>query len=261
MRKISILILLFCLLIGGPSWASPGDTMSIEKVEQELIDLYRDFWSPENDSYEHHNNKVPSFRKKLEDILLQTNSFNYPFTKLSKNIKVRVSADKRLRIFSWDDNTNTQWRKIGSIAQYLDDYGQVRTQWLSVGDEQITGEFTDVWVYGIHELSNGKQKRYMTIGEGTHGDGSHHLSIQMLYISGKDLLRCQNCFDNAANTLVIQAVVIDHFNLMYDETLQELSYSTFERDEASGLYIKTGERTKLRYNGAQFKMSERIKRN
>ena len=43
--------------------------------------------------------------------------------------------------------------------------------------------------------------------------------------------------------------MLDHFNLMYNAEKQELSYSSFEKDEASGFYIKTGGRTKLRYAG------------
>jgi hypothetical protein len=230
------------------------DTTQIERAELRLIDLYHEFWNPNTTSFKHQYELIPQFRKEMEELLLQPNSFDHQFVALAKNIKIRVSPDKRLRVFSWDDNSHPYWRHICSLAQFIDDKGKVHTRWLSVGDEFLTSEFTDVWIYGIHELGEGKDKRYMTIGEGTHGEGLHHLTIQLFDINGKDLLRCQNCFEIGEEYLVVQAVLIDHFNLMYNEEDMEISYSTFERDEASGFYIKTGERTKLRYNGASFRI-------
>ena len=250
-----IVLILFCLLLGSISGQLLArDTTSIEQTEKQLMELYQDFWNPNTSSYTLRKNLVPQFRKGLEDLLSNPNSFDYPFVELAQKIKIRISKDKRVRIFSWDDNTNPDWRHICSIAQYKDDHGKIRIRWLSVGDEYLTGEFTDVWIYGIHELGSGKHKRYMTIGEGTHGEGQHHLCIQIFGIDGKDLVRCQNCFENASDYLVIQAILLDHFNLIYNQEDFEISYSTFERDESSGFYIKTGERTKLRYNGTVFRI-------
>lgn len=255
--KKNYLYLMVLLLSSMAAASFARDTTQIERAELRLIDLYHQFWHPNTTSFEHQYELIPQFRKEMEELLAQPHSFEYPFVYLAKNIKIRVSADKRLRIFSWDDNSHPYWRHVCSIAQYIDEKGKIRTRWLSVGDEYLTGAFTDVWIYGIHELGEGKDKRYMTIGEGTHGEGLHHLTIQIFEIDGKDLLRCQNCFEIGEDYLVVQAVLIDHFNLMYNEEDFEISYSTFERDEATGFYIKTGERTKLRYNGASFRLIRR----
>jgi len=251
------LFLLLGVFICSLNFGFARDTTQIEKAELRLIELYHEFWYPSTTSFKHQYELIPKFCKEIEELLLQPNSFDHPFATLAKNIKIRVSPDKRLRVFSWDNNSHPYWRQVCSLAQYIDDKGKVRTRWLSVGDEFLTREFTDVWIYGIHELGQGKDQRYMTIGKGTHGEGLHHLTIQLFDIDGKDLLRCQNCFETGEDYLVVQAVLIDHFNLMYNEEDMEISYSTFERDEATGFYIKTGERTKLRYNGASFRLAKK----
>ncbi len=222
---------------------------SIAEEEERIIEIYQAFWHPNTSSYQHQEILIPEFIERFEKLLANPKSFDYPFTELAKNIKIRRSEDQRIRIFSWDNNTNHDWRNILSIAQFKDENRIVRTQWLSKGDEQVTGEYTDVWNYGVHRLQQGKQVHYMTIGEGTHGNGQHHLTIQLFELKGDRLLRCGSCFENAGDYLVIKAIMLDHFNLMYNAEKQELSYSCFEKDASSGFYIKTGERNKLRYAG------------
>lgn len=239
--------LLLGLFSALPVQAETGS--SIAEEEQKIIALYNSFWYPNTSSYQHQNVLIPEFISRFEKLLANPQSFDYPFTELAKTIKIRWSEDKKLRIFSWDNNTNHDWRNILSIAQYKDEKGKIQTQWLSNGDEQLTGEYTDVWIYGVHQLKLGKHTHYMTIGEGTHGNGQHHLTIQLFELRGDKLVRCGSCFENAGDYLVIRAILLDHFNLMYNAEKQELSYSSFEKDESSGFYIKTGGRTKLRYAG------------
>ncbi|HXU25615.1 MAG TPA: hypothetical protein VN698_00170 [Bacteroidia bacterium] len=100
--KQALLIIFSLLLFAFATRAqtlSDKDLAYFKKFEDSLVPLQKSIYAAKTDSAKFKNNA--KFRHLLEEVLLNTLSFTYPFDSL-KEIKRLTSPDKKFRFIGWD---------------------------------------------------------------------------------------------------------------------------------------------------------------
>ena len=168
------------LLLGlWAEWSAALDTPSMEEWEDSLAAIAPQILNGENDStrYAFHN----QFKKLLKTVLLNEQSFKYPFQKL-KTIAMLSPPDKSFRIFNWnlprDDGT---YEYFGFIHYYSKKYKRYEltelvdgSESLGKGDQKVLSSKN--W-YGAHYydligIKKKKSKYFLLLG----WDGNNSMS-------------------------------------------------------------------------------------
>lgn len=245
MKKTIIILLIF---INGNLLFS--QTVDFQKIETELILKFQNYWN--SDVEIRFGGLGSKLRARVENILSNSNSFEYPFDSLSKYIKIIKSNDNKVRIFSWDELTGGTWHSMAAIVQFKTCNKEIKTQWID-SDISISDEpprITDAIQYEIYDVEIKKQTHYLCFGYGTHGAGHHFNSILIFSIENDSLKVCSNCIEKDYS--VIKAPRSEKINLKYDKTEKVISFNEFKYDDEIGFYLPTGKRVKLKLKNGKF---------
>lgn len=116
------------------------DTIDLSKEENELLNIYNDISASienNNDSLIALNSK--KFADSLSFLIKNNNStLNYPFEKLQKEnaLKVVTATDKKLRVYSWDNNLGGTMRFYNQIYQFNAFGNMIVNESLATNDSQ-----------------------------------------------------------------------------------------------------------------------------
>lgn len=169
---------------------------------------------------------APLFKKHFKEVLLQPESFSYSFDSLSRVVTIVESADKKLRIYSWDERGGGKWRNMTSFAQYKTSKGITKLVRLDTDEVMHNVEYTDVMIEKIHTVPIYNQLHYLTIGWGTRGKGRHHKTIQIYSIESDQLTNCNTCFKRKS-FLVVKAPRGQKIDIDYNSAAKSITYRKF----------------------------------
>jgi len=193
---------------------------------------------------------APAFKKQLAEQLTNPITFDNSLDSLSKYLNIKISADKQIKFYSWDDIGGGTWHNINCIAQFKTDSGKIIVQQLNT-ERADSIDFTDSGIYGVYEIFINGMKYYLTFAAGTHGSGHQHKIVQVFSITSEKLVKCKSCFaDN--NDLIIEFTRSDKANLVFNEKTNEISYSEFKLDDDIGFYRPTGKIITLKLIDGKF---------
>jgi hypothetical protein len=234
MKTKTIFLLLFISFYSLSSYAQS----SMKAEEEKVISILKKLRSndPEMDLEE----VVIQFETTLKAVLSKKESWNYPFTALSEQIRMTISEDKKIRTFGWDSRMGGSWHTLKTLVQYKTTTGvdvfsfQEENEDMDYDDEEV---FRDVVIIEIYQIGNG----YLLEGWGTHGSGHEH-KILAYYEFENDQLNRKSAFEKGANFYVIQIPRRNDFELEVNITAQEISHNDFIYDEEMGFYKPTGKR-------------------
>lgn len=197
-----------------------------------------------------HDSLAPAFQKQLAGQLTNPLTFDNSLDSLSKYLNIKISADKRIKFYSWDDNGGGTWHNINCNTQFKTDNGKIIVQQLNT-ESADSVDFTDSGIYEVHELLINGSIYYLTFASGTHGSGHQHKIVQIFSITHDILVKCTSCFSDNSD-LIIEYQRNDKANLVFNEKTNEISYSEFKFDDDIGFYRPTGKVITLKLINGKF---------
>ena len=253
---MTIIVFFFSHFV-GPSGLFARDR-GVMEMEASLISDYKtmiaaDYW----DRFE---SLAPAFKEKLKSVLSDKRTHAFPFDRIRKHITVVTSADRKLRIFSWDEKTGGTAHQMTGIAQFTPpgQSGDVRVADLEYEDEN--GPIDDVIYYEIHDIQSNSHPYYLTFGWGTFGGGTHFKMIRAFRITDHGLTFKDPIFKykgKICSEIILQASRVDPIYLQYLTERQTIEFDELripESYKSVGLDIArpTGAKVRLKFDGKLF---------
>ena len=231
-----------------------------QEFEDKMLQNYNDLVNADYDA--RYDSIAPKFKEELRTLLLKQETFKYPFDSLEKYINIVSSADKKLRLFSWDKMTGGSWHQMAVLAQYKDDMDNVYCKSLDsdfYGDESV---ITDITFYEINDVLIQDIPHYIAFGWGTFGGGSHFKIVKVFKIDKSEISNDNKIFktyDGLYSELYLSTSRGTKLNLSYDHENQIIEFdefrkpSEYEKIEMGYMHrIRTGNKIKLKFNGEIF---------
>ena len=231
-----------------------------QEFEYKMIQNYNDLINA--DSKTRYDSIAPKFKEELRTLLLKQETLKYPFDSLDKYINIVSSADKKLRLFSWDEMTGGTMHQMAVLAQYKDDMDNVYCEFLDsdfYGDEIV---ITDIIFYKINDVIVQDIPHYIAFGWGTFGGGSHFKIVKAFRIDKYEISNDNKIFktyDELYSEIYLSTSRGTKINLSYDYENQIIEFDEFrkpsEYEEMEMGYmhrIPTGNKIKLKFNGEIF---------
>lgn len=182
------------------------------------------------------------FAKKMQQqllfALLQRGSYYYPFAKLGWYIKITESADKQIRVFSWDALQGGVWRRMVSLVQFRGARNETYVHVLSNGSEAELDNYAAVCIDQVHVLEDLDKRYYVLIGRGQQGEGQQHQTIQVVALGHNALEKCTTCFERNQEHWVLKSSLDKPIEIHYNQSSRKLTYSLAVFDEKKGDVIQ-----------------------
>ena len=241
-----ILLLLLCF----PLVTIAQNEQAVENRLLQLFDKIKayDFDNPANDSLGYYNEK---FEEALSDALqANTNTINYPFKKLQDaGLQIKTSADKKLRVYCWDDMQGGTMRYINNVTQIQNN----RRQTVTAADD-------DGYIPSIDTMvANGKT--YYLLTRTLKGSSALFLHLIEVYtINGKEELvnaPVIKTTQHFTNKLSCEADYSADANRYTDDFIaSNITYNVTKREIVLPLILENGKITRrkiiYRFNGKHF---------
>lgn len=229
-----ITLFLFSFLFAQHAAANASSIAAIRLRESELVKTYRSL--TQNIFTDRHDSLAKNFRENIETLLKEEISSSYPFDSLRRYIQLCKSHDGKVRTFSWDELDGGNWHNMTAFAQFRTASGKLALKRLDseTDDESETGNFSDVRIYSIHELTAGSVTSYLLIGSGTHGGGMHHALARVFAVNGDAFESSTNAFGKTGEMLteIPRSFPPD---MRYDEKTGALCFNSYSfGDEITG---------------------------
>ncbi|MFY7909743.1 MAG: hypothetical protein ACOVO2_09335 [Emticicia sp.] len=200
--KFCRIILIFILY----SNYSIAQNKSLWAIEQELYKDYEALSS--NEDWEIREELAKKFKKKFESFLRKyPTTFDYTFTKLlsTKYFHITTSKDKRLKIYSWNEQTGGSMRIFCSIFQFK-------------SNEKIVidypNDYEDTFYSAIHEVKIGQRTYYLAINNGIYSNKDASQAIEAFYIKNNKVIRSTDLFVSKNNQTGDIEVSYDFFSVV-----------------------------------------------
>lgn len=203
------------------------DTIDLLTEENKLLKIHNDISAAmgnvRNDSLLAISSK--QFTDSLTYLIKNNKStFNYPFEKLQKEnaLKMATSADKKLRIYSWDNNSGGTMRFFNQMYQFNANGNITVNESLASNDAQAY--FSKI--YTVQNKNN--ESIYLVISNSIL---SSKYSIQHInaYKIGSENLQSAAVFKTKTNTLDKISVEYDFFSVV-DRPERPVELITFENN-------------------------------
>jgi len=231
------------------------DSHGMTRVERDLIAEYQNMVAAYPD--DRHYSLAANFKERLLSVLSQGESFSYPFDSLRKHVTIIESADKRLRIFSWDEISGGSCHDLAAIAQFKGSDGAVRTQ-LPDSEDSESGPENNVSYEEIHDIQIGGRTHYLTIAWGSCGAGHHFKVVQSFRILEETVER-DSLFEvegKVMSVLLILAARIYDIRVIYDKEARTITYDEFSVDPEMVFSGPTGRKVKVLLENGVFEVKE-----
>ena len=252
------IIVFFLSHFVGSSGLLAGDK-GVMEMEASLISDYKAMMAA--DYWDRFESLAPAFKEKLKAVLSDKRTHAFPFDRIRKHITVVTSADRKLRVFSWDEKTGGTAHQMTGIAQFTTpgQSGDIRVADLENEDEN--GPVDDVIYYEIHDIQAGPHVYYLTFGWGTFGGGAHFKIIRAFRITDHGLTFRDSIFKykgKICSEIILRASRMDPICLQYSAERQTIEFDELripESYKSVGLNIArpTGAKVRLKFDGRSFK--------
>ncbi|MGV6832061.1 MAG: hypothetical protein ACWA5P_10950 [bacterium] len=221
----------------------------MRKIEDDLCSTFEIYYEVDYDK--RYDSLRPQLKQHIKEVLTDSTSFDYPFSKLSEHVRIITSKDKKVRLFSWDELTGGSWHDMAVIAQFITKDQKVKAVFIDsdISEEGTVG-LTSAIQYELHEVLINNKTYYMCFGWGTFGSGHHHNSILIFDLENDTINPCETCISESYK--LIQAPRATKINLAYDEVLKQLSFNEFLYDDDIGFYQPTGKQVVLKLKNGTF---------
>ena len=204
-----------------------ADTIDLLTEENKLLKIHHDvsaaMGNMRNDSLLAISSK--QFTDSLAYLIKNNNNtFNYPFEKLQKEnaLKMATSADKKLRVYSWDNNSGGTMRFFNQMYQFNANGNITVNESLASNDAQAY--FSKI--YTVQNKNN--ESIYLVISNSIL---SSKYSVQHInaYKIGSENLQSAAVFKTKTNTLEHIHVEFDFFSVV-DRPERPVELITFENN-------------------------------
>lgn len=224
--------------------------LGVTEIDSSLTSLFNEMKTA---SYQLRNDSLaPLFKDQLLGYLAHPVTFRNELDSLSRYLTVRTSPDKKIKFYSWDNNTGGAWHDISCVAQFEKENGELSVKLVSP-EKYSDGEYTDSKVYDVFEINTGEEMYYITFSWGTHGGGRQHQLVQVFKIENDSLIKCNSCFEDNQD-LIIEYPRGEKVNLTFDTVSNSIQYAGFILDEDTGFYTNTGKSVTLEFIDGVFKV-------
>lgn len=203
------------------------DTIDLSSEENKLLKIHNNISNAmgnmRNDSLLAVSSK--QFTDSLTYLIKNNNStLNYPFEKLQKEnaLKMATSADKKLRVYSWDNNSGGTMRFFNQIYQF-DANGNITV------NERLASNDSQAYFSKIYTVQNkNNESIYLVISNSIL---SSKYSVQHInaYKIGTENLQNTAVFKTKTNTLDKISVEYDFFSVV-DRPERPVELITFENN-------------------------------
>ncbi len=191
------------------------------------------------------------FKNKLKTYLKNPLTFNNTLINLSNEITVRTSPDKKLKFYSWDNETGGTYHTFTVIAQYQTADGKLNVKELNEAGLSEISKQTDFSIYKIHEIKLKTKTYYLTFGWGTHGNGHQFDIVQVFKIEKFGLVKDESILSKNRDLYINYARAYKS-NLAFNPVTNEISYQEFIQDKDSGFMMPTGKIITLKLINGKF---------
>jgi len=161
------------------------------------------------------------------------------------NIVVTNSANKKIRIFSWDDLGGGSCHYYTNYIQIPDDSGKC-----IINSFNASEFIPEVGYYQIEEINDSGKKVYMIIGYGTYGGGKHHWLIRFFEIKNNELVECKEYYQNY-DVFIISSNRSQEIDLKINVKKKTISYKKYKYEEDAGFYTNDFEHIKLKFKNGK----------
>lgn len=228
--------LLFCLA----AFSQPATLRSIDN------ELTRSYKALLHERYDGNPDSIaPLFKEQILKQLENPLTFDNSLDSLDKVLTIRISADRKIKFYSWDECTGGTWHLLFCVAQFKGKSGKIIVQPVTSGNAMEFGGYDDSSVYEINQLSIRDTTFYLTIAWGTHGAGHQHVIVRVFKIENDKLVSCTSCFATQKE-LVLEWPRSRGANLRFDAKTNEISYNEFVENDDTGFYDDTDKVVVLR---------------
>lgn len=242
---------IICLtLLGFLFWETAfSQTLDLQRIDNTLTNTFKIMIAADYNL--RYDSLAPAFKQKLEEQLVNPITFNNSLDSLSKYVSVKVSPDKNIKFYSWDEIEGGTWHSINCFAQFKSDKGTIVVQQLNADSSSDSVDFTDSGIYEVYEILINNTKYYLTFAAGTHGGGHQHEIVQIFSITSDKLVKCTSFFTTNTD-LIIEYPRSEKLNLIFNQKTNEISYSEFKFDNEVGFYKSTGQVIRLKLKNGRF---------
>jgi hypothetical protein len=199
-------------------------------------------------SSEVYDSAITVFREKMKTYLKESVTFDKHLDSLSKYVIIRVSQDKKLKFYSWEDIHGGVRQSLNCVAQFKSKNGDIIVQELSC---DINNDFTDSGIYKVYDIVYDSTIMYLTFAFGSYGGGNQHEIVQVFQIDGDILRKMTSCFEDSQD-LVIEYPRWEKLDLLYDTINNAISFNEFVYGDIKPWKKSTGNRTILKLKGCKF---------
>jgi hypothetical protein len=231
-NKVSWIIITLVLL-----FTSVVHAQQFQELERDLVRSYRAMQLAETEARA--NSLSPYFAKQLLEVLLKQGSFNYRFDSLGLFIKVVSSPDKKLRTFSYDENSGKTNRTMATVVQFMDPNSQVHTN-IMAGN--------DVLYYEWHQLPVNGVMHYISFGKGSRNPSTHLKRINAFRLTAQGMVWVTGLFywkPEYRDAILMQAARRKKIKLKYKDEKNMLVFRDFIQTDFDGLKFKKGKKIRL----------------
>lgn len=263
--KTYLLALLIVLPLGAgaqPQKAIPADLLKkIKAVNRAANELdARDPWAEIYQGAVDIDTLDAFIAAGLLHILKDKRSMTTAVEEAFESIFVTVSDDKRLKVFSWFQNTGGSMKAYSSVVQYRTPAGVVGVHHLSANAEDCvasSGTFSR-----IHTLTTGKKNLYLALEMAMLCNTCEHNQAAVFQLTDKNLVTNYPAFADNTPCFGIDTRMGNAEVFAYDPVAKELKVSYLKDDLSDGREyaenVTTEERIHLtfRFDGVTFRQVE-----
>lgn len=165
--------------------------------------------------------------KRMVNEIKDTANFYNPYDKLSKYITIKMSPDKRLKLYCWHERDFGCHFYTSTYAQFKTQTNNIRT--LLLGNDNDTGEYdSHLYLSQLHQIQINNKTHYLIIGYGGHCGNKKYQCARVYTISNDSIIK----------TFKVCAAThrMGELNMTYDSKTKILSYNEYAFDDDTGFY-------------------------
>lgn len=204
-----------------------------------------------------------AFVKKLSHMLKEPNSFQYPFTELSKKIHIIYPEDKSFRIFNWPvEYAPAHFRYYGAIQKADGTIYPLVDKSETIEEKELQGLLDNKNWYGVEYYRVLTQKDatgktlYFVFGVNHNNKNTSVKTIDVLSIQGNRVVFGGDYFERGNKRFLIEYQKGAQVSLNYDIEKGMVVYNALESEinqpQRKNTLVPTGQLDGLKWNNDQW---------
>lgn len=225
-------------------------TAKLQKREQ-TID--RQFSGFERSGYvQRARSWLPIIQDNMVYALRKAPSLKYDFPLIAEHTTRVTAANRRLRMFSWDNRAGEEGHFWSVVAQYRTKRGKTDATLLTDGYYTGPDAFVSSLVSEIFVIEDCDRTFYLTLGSDLQEENKERRIFQILEVRGEKLEVCRDCF-NGKKELIAQLTEGEEFEYTFDPQTKTIEYLEFIIEPDGG---DTSRKVKASWKDCKFVLME-----